>query len=118
MAYVSELILLAVEMGRYLLFAEGRDVVEGLLRDGEHSAGADGAVVEEVGTGLDLVGDGLKHQLGHEFDGVAWCPVFAGFLVVFLVETTYEVLEDGAHGVVVQFGQFDRAVVVLGPGKG
>ena len=56
---------------------------------------------------------GLKHQLGHEFDGVAWRPVFTGFLVIFLVETTYEVLEDCAHGVVVQFGQFDRVVVVL-----
>ena len=56
---------------------------------------------------------GFEYQLSHEFDGVAWCPVFASFLVVFLVEPSYEVLENGTHGVVVQAGQFDGAVVVL-----
>ena len=39
--------------------------------------------------------------------------MFAGLLVVLLVEPAYQVLEDGAHGVVVQAGQSDGAVFVL-----
>ena len=39
--------------------------------------------------------------------------MLAGFLVVFLVEAAYQVLENGTHGVVVQAGQFDGAVIVL-----
>ena len=31
----------------------------------EHPAGADGAVVQQVGAGLDLVRHRLEHQLGH-----------------------------------------------------
>jgi len=58
-------------------------------------------VVKDVGAGGDFFGDGQKHEVGHEFDGVTGRPVFAGFLVVFLVEFADRLLEDGAHGVVV-----------------
>jgi hypothetical protein len=51
-----------------------------------------------------LIGDGQKDEIGHESDGIAGGPVFAGFFVVFLVELADEFFEDGAHGVVVDAG--------------
>ena len=39
--------------------------------------------------------------------------MFARFFVVLFVEPAYQVLEDGAHGVVVQAGQLDGSVFVL-----
>ena len=86
--------------------------LEGLLRDGEHPAGADGAVVEEVGAGLYPVPDGLEHQLGHELYGVPGGPVLPGLLVVLLVETSDQVLEYRPHGVVVQPWEPHRPVDV------
>ena len=80
----------------------GGQLLEGLLGDGQHAAGAAGAVVEEVGARLDLVGDRQEDQAGHELDGVAGRPVLAGLLVVLLVEAADQLLEDGAHGVVVE----------------
>ena len=87
-------------------------LLEGLLGDGEHPAGPQGAVVEQVGVGLDLVLDRQEYQFGHEFHGVPGGPVFAGFLVVLFVEPPEQVLEDGPHGVVVQPGQSDLSLVV------
>ena len=45
--------LLAVEVRADLLAALAGESVERFLGDGEHAARADGAVVEQVGTGLD-----------------------------------------------------------------
>ena len=45
-------------------------VLQGLLRYCEHASSTQGAVVEQIGRGLDLVLDGEEHQLGHEFHGV------------------------------------------------
>ena len=88
------------------------DLLEGLLGDGEHTAGPDGAVVEQVGARLYLLPDGLEDQLGHEVHGVPGCPVLAGLLVVVLVEAAHQVLEDRSHRVVVQPGESDGAVGV------
>ena len=104
--------LLAVEVGGYLLVLVRGDPPEGLLGDGQHPAGADGAVVEQVCAGLNSVPDGLEHQLGHELHGVPGGPVLAGLLVVVLVEAAHQVLEDGPHGVVVQSRVPHRAVGV------
>ena len=73
--------------------------------DGEHAAGAAGAVVEQVGAGLDLVGHGQEHEIRHEPDGVAGRPVLAGLFVVLLVEAADQFLEHRAHRVVVEGGQ-------------
>ena len=104
--------LLAVEAGLDGFAAGGGELAKGLLGDGEHAAGAAGAVVEQVGAGLDFFRDGLEHEAGHEFDGVAGCPVFTGLLVVILVEAADQLLEDGAHGVVVEAGVAEGAVGV------
>ena len=48
---------LAVEMGGDLLAARGGELEERFLADGQHAAGAQGAVVEQIGAGLDGVGD-------------------------------------------------------------
>ena len=85
--------LLAVFIG-YLL--------ERLLGDGQHSASAARAVVEQIRPRFDLVGHGQEHEAGHQLDRVAWRPVLARFLVIVLVEHPYQVFEDGPHAVVVK----------------
>ena len=55
---------------------------------------------------------GQEDQVGHQPHHVARRPVLAGLLVVLLVEAADQLLEDGAHGVVVEAGQLDRAVAV------
>ena len=97
--------LLAVEMRGDLLAVLLGDLLERFLGDGQHAARAAGAVVEQVGAALDAVGDGQEHEVRHEPDGVARRPVFAGLLVVLLVEAADEFLEDRAHAMVVEAGQ-------------
>ena len=92
---------LPVEVSRYLCLPLGGEVAEGFFRDGEHSASAECAVVEQVGARFYLVRDRPEYELCHEFNGVTGGPVLPGFLVVLLVEATRQVLEDGPHGVVV-----------------
>ena len=104
--------VLPVEVGRDLFLALVCYALEGLLRYGQHPAGPDGAVVEQIGAGLDALPDGLEDQLGHELHRVSGCPVLAGLLVVLLVETAHQVLEDRPHGVVVQPGEPHRPVLV------
>ena len=97
--------LLAVEQALDLLAALGADGGERLLGDGEHAARAAGAVVEQVGAGLDLGLDGQEDEVRHQAHGVARRPVLAGLLVVLLVELADQLLEDRAHRVVVDAGR-------------
>src|SRR5206468_2011949 len=83
-----------VTRGGDLLAARDGEFDEGFLGGGEHSARANGAVVEQVSAGSDGIGDGEKDQHRHQADGVAGRPVFAGFLVVFFVEPADQLLED------------------------
>ena len=106
--------LLAVEQALDLLAALRGDRRERLLGDGEHAAGAAGAVVEQVGAGLDLGLDGQEHEVRHQAHGVARRPVLARLLVVLLVELADQLLEDRAHRVVVDAGR--REVDVRGRG--
>jgi hypothetical protein len=78
----------------------------------EHAAGAAGAVIKQVGARIDLIGDGNEEQLRHKFDGIARRPVFASLFVVCLVEAADKLLENRAHGVVVEAGILHRAVAV------
>ncbi len=77
-----------------------RDVV---LGDGEHAAGAAAGVVD----GEHLAGDGDailiagEKQVDHEVHDVAGGKVLAGVFVEGFVEFADELLEDGAHGGVV-----------------
>ena len=43
----------------------GGELAEGFLGDGQHAAGAGGAIVEEAGPGFDLVGDRQEDEVGH-----------------------------------------------------
>ena len=49
--------LLAVEVGGDLLAVFLGELLQRLFADRQHAAGAAGAVVEQIGAGLDLVGD-------------------------------------------------------------
>ena len=110
--------LLAVEVRGDLLAVLRGELLQRLLGDRQHAAGAAGAVVDQVGAGLDLVGDRQEDQVGHELDGVARRPVLAGLLVVLLVEPADQLLEDRAHGMIVEARVPDRAVGVRAPGWG
>ena len=109
--------LLAIEMGGHVLVVLGGELLQSVLGYGQHAAGTAGAVVEQIGAGFDLVGDGQEDEPGHEGYGVAWGPVFAGLLVVLLVEAPYQLFEDRAHAVVVEAGVSDRAVGVQDRGR-
>ena len=69
--------------------------------------------VQQVGTGANLVGDWLEHQLRHQPDRIARGPVLARLLVVLLVEATHQLLEDCTHAMVVEAGMLNRAVAVM-----
>ena len=97
-------------MHRDLFAALFRQLQEGFLGHREHPAGTAGAVVEKVGAGFDLVGDRLEDKAGHQLHDVARGSVLAGFFVVFLVEAAHQLLEDGAHGVVIEARQAHAAV--------
>ena len=99
-------------MGGHLLAPLLRDLLQHVLGHGQHAAGPAGAVVEQVGAGLDLVGYGHEHQVRHEPHGVARGEVLARLFVVLLVEAPDQLLEDRAHAVVVEAGMPDRAVGV------
>ena len=103
-------------MGGDLLAALSGDPCQRLFGHRQHAAGAAGAVVYQVGPGVDPVGDRQQDQLRHERHGIARGPVLAGLLVVLLVEAADQFLEDRAHPVVIQAGVLDRAVAMGGPG--
>jgi len=63
--------------------------------------GAAGAVIDEIGSRLDLVGDRQEDESRHQLDGVARRPVLARLLVVLLVEPADQLLKDCPHRVVV-----------------
>ena len=101
---------LAVKVSGDLLAVLLSNLLEGVFRDGEHPPGAAGAIVEEVGAGFDLVGDRQEHEVGHQPDCIARCPVLSGFLVVVLIELQDEVLEERAHRVVIETGKVANSV--------
>ena len=104
--------LLAIQMDRNLLAVFGGESGERLLSDGQHAAGAAGAVVHEIGTRFDLVGNRYENQPRHEPYDVTWGEVLAGFLVVLLVETADQFFEHSAHSVVVKRLQTHGSVSV------
>jgi hypothetical protein len=97
--------LLAVKMGGDLFAVGGGDLLERLLRHGQHAAGAAGAVVEQVSAGLDLVRHGQEHEAGHQLARHRAASSAARFLVVVLVEAAHQFLEHRAHRMVVEAGQ-------------
>ena len=104
--------LLTIEVGGDLLAVLGGELPQRLLGHRQHAAGAAGAVVEQVGAGLDLAGDGEEEEPRHERHRVARGPVFARLLVVLLVEAPNQLFEDRPHAVVVESGMAHRAVGV------
>ena len=105
---------LAVEVGGDLLLPVSGELLESFLGDGQHSARAARAIVKEVAAGFDAVGDGQEDEVGHEADGVTGRPVFAGFLVIFLVEFADQFFEHSSHRVVVHAGMLHRAIGIEG----
>ena len=103
---------LAEKMDRDFLAVLGSQLRQAIFGHGQHAAGAAGAVVDEVGAGFDLVGDGQEDQVGHELHHVAGGEVLARLLVVLFVEAADQFLEDRAHGVVVERGETLGAVRV------
>ena len=59
-----------------------------------------------------LVGDRFEDEMRHELHDVAGGEVLAGLLVVLLAEAPDQLLEDGAHAVVVEAGHTQATVGV------
>ena len=68
----------------------------------EHPAGPAGSVIAGISRIFNLVFYGVESQISHEFDDIAWRPVFPGFFVVFFIETADEFLENGPHAMIIQ----------------
>lgn len=76
-----------------------------MLGDREDAASAAGTVVDAVGHGLDLVCHRHDGDVSNEGYVVAGREVFPGLSdAIFLVELAQQLLEEGAHGVVVDAG--------------
>ena len=104
--------LLAEEVRGHVLAPLLRELLQHVLAHGQHAAGPAGAVVEQIGAVVDLVGDREEDELRHELNGVARGEMLARLLVVLLVEAPDQLLEDRPHAVVVEPGMPDRAVGV------
>ena len=104
--------LLSVQVRGDLLAALGSQPLQSLLGNRQHAPRAASAVVEQVGSRFDVAGDGQEYEVRHEPHDIPRSPVLARFLVVFLVESPDQFLEDRAHAVVVQARLPDRAIAV------
>ena len=78
--------ILAVQMDGDLLALLTGQLRQRLLCNGQHPASAAGAVVDQVGSGLDLLGNRQEDEAGHELHHVARGEVLPGFLIILLVE--------------------------------
>ena len=88
-------------------------VLDELLRDGEDATRAAGAVVDAVGRRLQLVCHGYDGYVGQQRHIVAWREVLSGGGdAVLLVELSQQLLEERAHGVIVDTRQAHVAVLV------
>ena len=104
--------LLAVEVDRRLFAPFTGQLIQRLFCDRQHPTGTAGAVVDQIGAGLDIGGHRHEDEARHELHDVARREVLAGLLVVLLVEAPDELFEDRAHPVVVEPRQPHRAIPV------
>ena len=104
--------LLTVEVSGYLLSVILCELLERFLGHGQHAARTTSAVIDKVGAVGELVGDGQEDKAGHELYRIARGPVLARLLVILLIEPAYKLLEDRAHGVVVEAGKAHGSVAV------
>jgi len=80
----------------------GVDLLDAILGNGQHAAGAAAAVMDGAGHALATGQVGIKHedQIHHEADDLTRGEVLAGVLVQRFVELPQQVLKDIAHLVV------------------
>ena len=79
---VSQFDLPAVGLSEELPVIFLSQVFQPLFSDGEHAAVATDAIVEEIRSGLNLVGDRQEGQVWHEFSGFSRGSVHPSFFVV------------------------------------
>ena len=91
----------------------GRKLLQRFFSNREHAARAARAVIEQVSTRLDFVGNGQEDQLRHEFHGVARRPVFTRLFIVLFVKAADQLFEDRPHRMVIKARVLHRAIVVL-----
>lgn len=78
--------LLTVEQAGDLLLTLRADGRQRLLRHSKHAAGPAGAVIQQIGSGLDLGLNRQKDEVRHQSNGVTRRPVLARLFVVLFVE--------------------------------
>ena len=105
--------LLPKKVDRNIFAAPCCQCYKPILRNGEHTARSAGSVIAGVSSVLDLIRNRHKDKVGHQFHNITGRPVFAGFLVVLLVELTDQFLENRTHAVVVQAGMLEDGFLFI-----
>ena len=99
--------LLPKKVDRNIFAAPCRQCHKPILCNGEHTTRSAGPIIAGVSSVLDLIRNRHKDKVSHQFNNITGRPVFAGFLIVFLVELTDQFLENRTHAVVVQTGMLE-----------
>ena len=94
--------LLPKKVDRNIFAALCRQCHKPILCNGEHTTRSAGPIIAGVSSVLDLIGNWHKDKVCHQFNNITGRPVFAGLLIVFLVELTNQFLKNRTHAVVVQ----------------
>ena len=105
---------LTKQVNRNLLSGFFRQFQQAILRHSQHTARTAGSIIAGIGGILDLVLDGYKNQVCHQFHHITRRVVFAGFFVVGLVELANQFFKDSAHGVVIKPRQLDLGFTIIG----
>ena len=99
--------LLPKKVDRNIFAALCRQCHKPILCNGEHTTRSAGPIIAGVSSVLDLIRNRHKDKVSHQFNNITGRPVFAGFLIVLLVELTDQFLENRTHAVVVQTGMLE-----------
>ena len=97
-------------MDRNIFAAPCRQCHKPILCNGEHTTRSAGPIIAGVSSVLDLIRNRHKDKVCHQLNNITGRPVFAGFLVVLLVELTDQFLENRTHAVVVQTGMLENGL--------
>ena len=90
-----------------------RQCRQAILRNSEYTACSAGPVIAGISSVLDLICNRHKDKVCHQLNNITGRPVFAGFLVIFLVELTDQFLENRTHTVVVQTGMLENGLFLI-----
>ena len=100
-------------MDRNIFAAPCRQCHKPILCNGEHTTRSAGPIIAGVSSVLDLIRNWHKDKVCHQLNNITGRPVFAGFLVVLLVELTDQFLKNRTHTMVVQTRMLENGLFFI-----